>query len=274
MISLQVQNRSFQLPQSLEIAARRNIFSSIIKTSDIPNPDYKIFQNHGSCSLFKESKKICQSNKIHDILYTLEWNLVDDLISHANTFLQIHAAALTFKKDAYLFVGDPGAGKTSLSILLSQKGFNILSDEVGLLDLNNLEVYAFPRNFIIKNHLFHLITMPENQEKFTIDSDTDEKERASFLPINYFNPENNLAEAKLKKIFFLQKLKDINFKINSLGQTGSFGRLLPQIFNIETFSQNRIINLIQTVSCFELMVSKPLLFDEEKANNLREEILR
>jgi len=274
MIKLQIKSSCIQIPEALENRVRENLFSLIIESSNKEEPDYSIYNNDGIISILKKSDIIFSSININEAIYNLEWNIVDDLISKNGHFLQIHSAALTYDDNAYLFIGNPGTGKTSTSILLSKNGFNVLSDEVGLLDLDNLELNTFPRNYIIKQHLFSDIDIRQNQLKLMIDSDDDGKEPAYFLPINYFNKNNNLSSKKLKKIFFLQNSVEHNLQLDKIGNHESFNQIMPQIFNIEKFNQKKIIDLIKTIPCYKLKLSKPLLFDEILTQKLINEITK
>jgi hypothetical protein len=62
----------------------------------------------------------------------------------------IHAAVLKRSDTAVMLVTHSGGGKSTLSWALLHHGFRFLSDELGPVDLEKLEVHPFPRALALK----------------------------------------------------------------------------------------------------------------------------
>ena len=210
-----------------------------------------------------------------EVLYTLEWKIVDKLVGRHNRFFQFHGAALSFGNCGYIFIGNPGTGKTSLSILLMRKGFGFFSDEISLIDPENFVLAPFPRNLIIKPHLQRDLFIPQDSIALEIDADNDEKEFAYFLSPDFFGKTDAKSQVKLKKIFFLHLTDRENFYLESVGNHEAFNQLLPQLFNADKIKNTPgiIVQMLQKIPCFNLYTSKPLLYDKQKIDNLKNQII-
>ncbi|AFL49690.1 hypothetical protein ABIE78_004538 [Sinorhizobium fredii] len=70
----------------------------------------------------------------HEIPIMIKGQLLAEVLGHSEYELALHAAAL-FKSDRTLLVcGNPGAGKTTLTLALIHAGFGFAADDVTLLD--------------------------------------------------------------------------------------------------------------------------------------------
>ena len=68
----------------------------------------------------------------------LKAQLIESVLACAQYEVAMHAAALVREDDVVLLVGSPGAGKTTLAIALERAGFEMLADDVVLLDEKGL----------------------------------------------------------------------------------------------------------------------------------------
>lgn len=84
-------------------------------------------------------------------LAVLEWgmNLVIALRSHR--FLMLHAAVVARDGRALLLPAEPGFGKTTLCAALAHRGWQLYSDEFGLLRPEDGSLVAVPRPMALKN---------------------------------------------------------------------------------------------------------------------------
>ena len=79
----------------------------------------------------------------------LKAQLIDAVLRCAPYEVALHAAALARNDQCVLLVGSPGAGKTTLAIALTKAGFELLADDVTLLDEHGL-VTGVPLPFTAK----------------------------------------------------------------------------------------------------------------------------
>lgn len=57
----------------------------------------------------------------------------------------LHAGALSWQEQGILLTGDSGAGKTTLTLALQERGFVFLSDETGAVERESGRLHPFPR---------------------------------------------------------------------------------------------------------------------------------
>jgi HprK-related kinase A len=87
----------------------------------------------------------------------LEWALNWCVYSHTNQFLIFHAAVIEKGGYAVIMPGEPGVGKSTLCAALISRGWRLLSDELALIDTDNLRVTPIPRPVSLKNASIDLI---------------------------------------------------------------------------------------------------------------------
>ncbi|MDY6861909.1 MAG: PAS domain-containing protein, partial [Thermodesulfobacteriota bacterium] len=93
-----------------------------------------------------------------DIVNTwLEWAVTASTLRYLNRYLQIHSGGVVKDGKAMIFIGESGAGKTSLLIGLSMMGLSLLSDDINLLDKDCHSIIPYPRNFLIKEDIINHI---------------------------------------------------------------------------------------------------------------------
>jgi hypothetical protein len=68
----------------------------------------------------------------------LKAQLIESVLNCARYELALHAAALARDDEAVLLVGSPGAGKTTLAIALAKAGYEVVADDVVLVDEHGL----------------------------------------------------------------------------------------------------------------------------------------
>ena len=77
--------------------------------------------------------------------------LIFDLSSKAlNRYFLFHAAVITNNSKAILFPAHVGSGKTTLAAMLAKQGFQFFSDELAVIDVENLHVQPFAMPMSIK----------------------------------------------------------------------------------------------------------------------------
>jgi hypothetical protein len=87
---------------------------------------------------------------IGELLFHYEKDLTVALQERRPDLLFLHAAALEFRGKAYLLAGESGSGKSTTAWGLLHHGFQYLSDELGPIDLNSMQVLAYPRALCLK----------------------------------------------------------------------------------------------------------------------------
>lgn len=86
-----------------------------------------------------------------------EWGVNWCVATNAHHYLLIHAAVVARDNQAIILPGDPGAGKSTLCAALVCRGWRLLSDEMTLINPENLEIIPIPRPVSLKNASIDLI---------------------------------------------------------------------------------------------------------------------
>jgi len=87
----------------------------------------------------------------------LEWGLNWCIANNCNQFLLLHAGAVERSGRAVLLPAQPGSGKSTLTAALTCSGFRLLSDEFGVVDLNDGMLLPLPRPIALKNESIEVI---------------------------------------------------------------------------------------------------------------------
>lgn len=88
---------------------------------------------------------------IHQAFAMLEWGLNWCVAAHSHQFLIVHAAVVERDGLAALLPAPPGSGKSTLCSGLIQKGWRLLSDELGLYDMETGLIHGMARPVNLKN---------------------------------------------------------------------------------------------------------------------------
>jgi len=86
-----------------------------------------------------------------------EWGLNWCIVNRANSYLIIHAAAIEKNGFVAIMPGVPGAGKSTLTAGLVNRGWRLLSDEMALISLTDGRVMPLVRPISLKNESIALI---------------------------------------------------------------------------------------------------------------------
>ena len=76
-------------------------------------------------------------------------------LDHAEGFVSLHAAVVVREGQAILLVGDPWAGKTTLTLRLVERGWSYFSDDVAPIRISDGRVSPFPKPIAIKSQPWH-----------------------------------------------------------------------------------------------------------------------
>ncbi len=116
-----------------------------------------------------------------------------------NGLLPLHANTLEKDGKAFLIAGDSGAGKSTLSTVLYKKGYNILSDDVSVLQIKDGTLKALPG--IIYPKLWEKTLDQLGEEKADL-----KKIRPELNKYRFSKVENRFNEAhEIQKIFIINQ---------------------------------------------------------------------
>lgn len=86
-----------------------------------------------------------------------EWGLNYAIAAQAHHYLVVHAAAIERNGKVAILPGAPGAGKSTLTAALVQRGWRLLSDELALIRPSDAQVVPLARPMNLKNRSIALM---------------------------------------------------------------------------------------------------------------------
>lgn len=81
-------------------------------------------------------------------------------------YLLLHAATVEKDGRALIMTGESGAGKSTLAALLGERGWRLMGDEFGLLDLETGALMPFPRAVSLKNGAIRVMEAEVAADRF------------------------------------------------------------------------------------------------------------
>ncbi len=114
--------------------------------------DYQVgyHQQPPGLALRRSGARVLRAENSGDLLFLLEKDLIVELQRKRPELLFLHSAALDWRGKACLLVGESGAGKSTTAWALLHHGFGYLSDELSPIDVNALQVLAYPHALCLK----------------------------------------------------------------------------------------------------------------------------
>jgi hypothetical protein len=114
--------------------------------SNAPHTDVQLsIRQEGDIVRFLRAGEPAWECEATQFLPLLKGELTEIAVRFADYEVALHAAAVTRGPDLLILLGSPGAGKTTLAIALAARGFDIVADDVVLLDERGAALgLAFP----------------------------------------------------------------------------------------------------------------------------------
>ncbi|HQH55023.1 MAG TPA: hypothetical protein PLW05_00510 [Candidatus Marinimicrobia bacterium] len=251
---------SLECCQSTISEVTSSVFSAIITPSQISAKiHYRIETKNGKYFLFRNNRLTHRNRQLSRIIYALEWQIVQDLLTKNKSALKFHGAALKHLDTGFIFLGAASSGKTSLAILLMRYGWEFFSDEFALVDCDR-QIIPCPRNLIIKPHLRDKINIPLDSPIFKLDDESDGKIDAHYISPSLFGTVY-LSKIPLKGLVFLEKADRAGFDLQPLEHHKAF-RLLTQHLLNRNFSGEKwldfLVNLLDMSAVYRLKISSPI----------------
>ncbi len=266
---------ALNFPDSMSKQIENSIFSTIISHESAESQIYyNIDHSNNKLYLQRNGRLTHQNKSSQKIIYALEWQVLKDALNNYKKDYKFHAAGLSYNNNGYLFIGDSGSGKTSISMVLMKLGWKLLSDEFGILNPGSLKLYPFPRNFIIKPH--HPVDEDFKSRFVNVAYNTGAKKiPIAYIPLSVFGKVEN-HPVKLKNVYFLKYSESSTYCITPLGQTAAFANLLKQLYNPQLFKRNsldHLLNLLNNISFFQLLLHNPFTLETSQKESLSKQLI-
>ena len=183
-------------------------------------------------------------------LYLFERDMTVELQKLRHDLYFVHAAVVEFAGNAVMFVGESGNGKSTLTWALLHHGFRYLSDELGPVDPESLQVYPYAHALGLKNAPPDSYPLPEK---------TLVTPRTFIVPVEAFSGGVCNDPAPLAAIFFVRYCRDATGpSVRSISSAEAGARFFANALNPLAHCEAGLdgaIKIATNNACFELLIS-------------------
>ena len=137
---------------------------------------------------------ICRD--LADLIYVVEKTLTIELQHRRPELFFLHAAVVSENGRCIVTSGESGAGKSTLCWDLCNAGFKYMSDELAPLDLDTMQVEAYPHAICLKRITAHMPAFPK---------ETIRTESTMHIPVEAIPGGVERIPATINMIVFLEK---------------------------------------------------------------------
>lgn len=180
--------------------------------------------------------------------------LTERLILSDRADVALHAASLIRQGNGLLVCGNPGVGKSTLSVHLCHAGFQYGGDDVVFIAPDG-EAEGLPFPLTVKSGAWDIISRLRSDLRDQPVHRRSDEARVRYLPA--VNVHHGRFAAKW--IVFLQRSEGLSTKLIRIGQIDAIGRILEGSFAADgKLSRRRFIALkrmLTEAECFELIYS-------------------
>ena len=188
--------------------------------------DYSCFENKGGFYVIREGKEIsfeCRKDYTPDMVTGWLTGFALAMLLLQRRILAIHCSAINCGGDgAFLIAGNPGAGKSSNTRKLMERGFKLMADDVAAVKLEEdgaIVFPAFPYQKLCRNEVEsrkldqqELIYINEDKDKFLVPVKENFADEPAKLKFMIYLMVGDVTEVTVKKLSGISQL--IGFKNN------------------------------------------------------------
>lgn len=135
-------------PQLRELAEA--LYSGAAAEQGEPAIRFTLTHRPRGFALLQDGARAGAAPTLAGLFQEAEWALTEAALLRLGHFFQLHAGAVAGQSSAWLLVGPPESGKTSLALALAARGHALLTDEIALVDPRCLRVTPFGRDLIVR----------------------------------------------------------------------------------------------------------------------------
>ncbi|MGI0119612.1 HprK-related kinase A [Zooshikella sp. RANM57] len=185
----------------------------------------------------------------------LEWGTNWCVASQSHYYLMLHSAVVEYQGKGVLLPAWPGSGKSTLCAAFAMRGWRMLSDEFGLIDLETGLIQPFPKLIPLKNQSIDVIrSFAPDAVVGPLFTKTRKGDVAHFRP-----PLTSIAQserqAKPRLVIFPQYQPETRFKLTEVTKAQALLRLANNAFNYQIVGKkgfHAVKSLIDQSKCYEL----------------------
>ena len=178
------------------ISACYSDFLRPIQVLDGAPVELKVFQRRSEIKwsvVHGDATEVCRD--LADLIYVVEKTLTIELQHRRPDLFFLHAAVVSAKGRCVVIAGESGAGKSTLCWDLCNAGFKYMSDELAPVNLDTMQVEAYPHAICLKRIAKDMPTLP---------NETIRSESTMHIPVEAIPGGVERAPSDIDTIVFLQ----------------------------------------------------------------------
>nr|AFI78768.1 HPr kinase [uncultured bacterium ws198A12] len=182
-----------------------------------------------------------------DLIYVVEKTLTIELQRHRPELFFLHAAVVSAKGRCVVIAGESGAGKSTLCWDLCNAGFKYMSDELAPVNLDTMQVEAYPHAICLKRIMEHMPALPNE----TIRTDS-----TMHIPVEAIPGGFERTPSDIEAIVFLKRSdRDVVPQLTEMAKSEAAARFYANGLNQLAHERDGLkaaARLAATGSCFTL----------------------
>jgi len=183
----------------------------------------------------------------------LEWGLNWCIANHSHQYLIFHAAALEKNGIGILMPAEPGSGKSTLTAALMLKGWRLLSDELGVVDLKNGNLVPLARPVNLKNESIEIIRRFSSDARISKPYKDTNKGTVSLVKATGESIQSASRLARPKLIIHPQYQKNTSAQLEEISRARMLMHVAHNSFNYTLLAESgfdAISNMINQCDCY------------------------
>jgi hypothetical protein len=188
----------------------------------------------------------------------LEWGVNYSIATRLSNFLLLHAGVVERDGYALVFPALPGSGKSTLTAALATRGYRLLSDEFGVVCLEDSRLRPMLRPIALKNASIDVIRRWAPGATIGPRFPKTRKGTVAHLAPDRAAVDRRDESARAAAVIFPRFDADIEFELSPVGRSHAFARLAVNSFNFERLGPDgfdALARLVHQCQCFELRYS-------------------
>lgn len=222
-----------------------------------PDCVFHINSLNNRLNLFKNNSFLGSYNKADYHLlqgkFAIELICELTLTNESDWLATFHASTVSNDSEAVMLIGESGKGKSTLSTILMDYGYNLLTDDFTPMLAKSLNIHSYPSAISIKKKAFDLIaSLSERIQYNTFQSPNSRKGLLKYVtPINEIN-----KPLPCSTIVLVNYVQDAEASLETLGIDEALNALIPDSW-ISPLPEHALafINWLKTCHFYKLTYS-------------------